>query len=92
MRKCFWRRGARTLTHSLPVTFCLLVWVSNSHRPQRPAAHLPLKGRGTNFQVAAVRTLTHTHTHECIKGERVDNLLLAPVSIETHIDYTVNDY
>lgn len=26
--------------------------LSSAHRPQRPAAHLPLKGRGTDFQVA----------------------------------------
>lgn len=62
VRKCFGvRERAHSLTHSLPVTFCLLVWVSNSHRPQRPAAHLPLKGRGTDFQVAAVGTHTHSH-------------------------------
>lgn len=61
-KNCFWRRESAallslpSLTQSLPVTLCALVWVSNTHRPQHPAAHLPLKGRGTDFQVVAVGT------------------------------------
>lgn len=45
-----------SLSQSLPVTLCALVWVPNSQRPRRPAAHLPLKGRGTDFQVVPVGT------------------------------------
>lgn len=39
--------------------------LSNTHRPQRPAAHLPLKGRGTDFQVAnASPPLTPRHVNK----------------------------
>lgn len=36
---------------------CVKVW-----RPQRPAAHLPLKGRGTDFTHPRAHTQTRTHT------------------------------
>lgn len=48
-----------------------VIWLPSTHRPQRPAAHLPLKGRGTDFQVVAVKTQDNRKTIICHHRELI---------------------